>query len=62
LSIIKNKFIFNYGVAERWVCLNLFFLRIKKNNNPSDNADMSNEKATIIVLALSLWLNKSNGL
>lgn len=47
LTIWKNQKTgsYNYGVAERWVYIKLFFLRIKQNkNNPSENADMSNEK------------------
>jgi len=32
------------GVAERWVNLDILFLIIYIYDNPSENADMSNEK------------------
>jgi len=33
-----------YGVAEHWINLRIVLFKIKKLDNPSENADMSNEK------------------
>jgi hypothetical protein len=35
------------GVAERWVNLRFILFKNKKLDNPSENADMSNEKGKI---------------
>ena len=32
------------GVAERWVNMRCNLIKLTDNDNPSDNADMSNEK------------------
>jgi len=39
--------IINNGVVERWVNLRFFSLIDQKLDNPSDNADMSNEKGDV---------------
>jgi len=37
-------YIFIYRVAEHWMNRRFILYKIKKPDNPSDNADMSNEK------------------
>jgi hypothetical protein len=50
-----------YGVAEHWINLRFVLYKIKKLDNPSDNADMSNEKEKIARLKL-MEFNKIYGL
>jgi hypothetical protein len=44
-----------YGVAEHWINLRFILYKIKKLDNPSDNADMSNEKEQIARLKLMVY-------
>ena len=44
LSLLVDGYIIVYGVVEHWINLRFVFYKIKRPDNPRDNADMSNEK------------------
>jgi hypothetical protein len=43
-----------YGVAEHWIHLRFYLFKIKKDN-PSENADISNEKEYLARLKLMVF-------